>query len=835
MGSNSPFAALQLTSPLPSPSETAGRAVLVSDDQDQHADDDVSDNPGHSLTGRSEMEDHKSDTLSSISSRAQYASNQFPDKNDVRHSGCSWTVTRQDRSTIRNSLPPLIFDAPKRQHGDDSLYPLANIPTPKYLRRLSFDFHGTRGILEEFDLAEGVVCFSFTVVVNLNMSLCWRYRLTNVIQMARVSSLNSSNCSTSANHSPRKRPVSWFASEEDWDSVGRSSKRTETSKIVPLEPHASGTPVSAFYMCQKSDSNVDDCHDMACSSSSDDGSLAPLTQLQCQLTPGPPAMLSNLPPCSSPIPNKSMSFDLRPSTLDTNTIPPASTSFPPTGVIDNQGTEGSPNSALPSPSLSPVSSAIEANAWSINNNNASEQVDFSLLQITKLPSMSEDVNYTAPDSTTSTTATTATRSYLKRHPPPFSPQMFHTYTTLPQSLQNYLLMHLLRRSPLGALRLANSAIMQALRTDIVSRLPIDLAVRVLSFVDPAGLCRAVTVSKNWRRIIDGSSELWLAKIAQAGLRVTTEDVARFTELVKGKEGVSPYKEIFRWRYRLQYNWRNNRAHRTQLQGHGNAVVTCLQFDDDKIITGSDDHNINIYDIKTGELRRVLRGHEGGVWALQYVGNTLVTGATDRTIRVWDIETGRCRHIFRGHASTVRCLTIVMPVNTRAHQPHLRPLMEPQRPMLVSGSRDSTLRVWMLPTEDDNRSSRLSDPYSSQGSTADLFEEDWPEIKPYQESMYHLHTLTGHDASVRALAAHGNILASGSYDFTVRIWHLEGGYLRHELVGHESKVYSVVLDAKRNRCISGGMDATVRIWNMDDGSCERVLTGWLVVCESACDS
>lgn len=120
--------------------------------------------------------------------------------------------------------------------------------------------------------------------------------------------------------------------------------------------------------------------------------------------------------------------------------------------------------------------------------------------------------------------------------------------------------------------------------------------------------------------------------------------------------------------------------RSNSSGHGAHVVTCLQFDTDKIVSASDDvcpalplhpfplatadstsspvlqHSINIYDIKDGQLRCRLDGHEGGVWALQYKGDVLVSGSTDRTVRVWSIEKQEQTHVFHGHTSTVVSLS-----------------------------------------------------------------------------------------------------------------------------------------------------------------------------------
>jgi len=78
--------------------------------------------------------------------------------------------------------------------------------------------------------------------------------------------------------------------------------------------------------------------------------------------------------------------------------------------------------------------------------------------------------------------------------------------------------------------------------------------------------------------------------------------------------------------------------------------------------------------------------------------------------------------------------------------------------------------------------------------------------------------------VRALAARGRILVSGSYDCTVRIWDIITGHCKWVLVGHTQKVYSVVLDLGRQQACSGSMDGTVRVWNLQTGSCQHTLTG-----------
>lgn len=136
-----------------------------------------------------------------------------------------------------------------------------------------------------------------------------------------------------------------------------------------------------------------------------------------------------------------------------------------------------------------------------------------------------------------------------------------------------------------------------------------------------------------------------------------------------------------------------------------SIVTCLLFSRDRIISASDDHSIHVYSAVTGQRLMSLDGHEGGVWAIAVTRSSdsdfLVSGSTDRTVRIWDLTTGHCKYVFGGHTGTVRCLAIINPewevqgegdVSTREKCP--------KESMIVTGSRDHSLRIWVLPKPDD---------------------------------------------------------------------------------------------------------------------------------------
>ncbi|KAG8531013.1 uncharacterized protein KY384_004370 [Bacidia gigantensis] len=261
-----------------------------------------------------------------------------------------------------------------------------------------------------------------------------------------------------------------------------------------------------------------------------------------------------------------------------------------------------------------------------------------------------------------------------------------------------------------------------------------------------------------------------------------------------------WKSIYMRHHIIRKTWLQDEVapRHIAFRAHQRHVVTCLQFDSEKILTGSDDANINVYDTQTGALRAKLEGHEGGVWALQYEGNVLVSGSTDRSVRVWDIERGICTHTFQGHTSTVRCLQILLPPPDGRGMDG-RPVLLPKTPLVITGSRDSHLRVWKLPKPGDEHHHQAG-----------------PAQDESTECPFYVRTLTGHHHSVRAIAAYGDTLVSGSYDCSVRVWRISTGETMHRLQGHSQKVYSVVLDTKRNRCISGSMDNVVKVWSLETG-------------------
>ncbi|EXA30335.1 hypothetical protein FOVG_18262 [Fusarium oxysporum f. sp. pisi HDV247] len=90
----------------------------------------------------------------------------------------------------------------------------------------------------------------------------------------------------------------------------------------------------------------------------------------------------------------------------------------------------------------------------------------------------------------------------------------------------------------------------------------------------------------------------------------------------------------------------------------------------------------------------------------------------------------------------------------------------------------------------------------------------------------LQTLEGHTFSVSSVvfSNDGRLIASGSYDNTVKIWNVATGEEERTLKGHTGWVTSVVFSNDGKLIASGSYDETVKIWNVATGEEECVLKG-----------
>jgi ribosome biogenesis protein YTM1 len=185
-------------------------------------------------------------------------------------------------------------------------------------------------------------------------------------------------------------------------------------------------------------------------------------------------------------------------------------------------------------------------------------------------------------------------------------------------------------------------------------------------------------------------------------------------------------------------------------------------------------------------------------------NFIFTGSFDSIGRIWKGE-GLCTHVLEGHRDAITSAAFIMPADSSDNFVNL-----------ATASKDRTLRLWQF-----NPNEHMTD-----GKT----------VRPYK-------LLKGHTSSVQTVSAspRGNLICSGSWDCSIKIWEILGemdiesnaGSVKKRkledsteqiisqieasrtLEGHTECVSSVVWFEK-NTIYSASWDHSVRSWDVETG-------------------
>ncbi|XP_035697367.1 F-box/WD repeat-containing protein 7-like [Branchiostoma floridae] len=193
----------------------------------------------------------------------------------------------------------------------------------------------------------------------------------------------------------------------------------------------------------------------------------------------------------------------------------------------------------------------------------------------------------------------------------------------------------------------------------------------------------------------------------------------------------------------------------KLQGHMDSVQ-CLALDKRRLMTGSMDRTVRVWDIRSGRSIRKLYGHKGGIRSIHFNQTKICTGSWDMSIMVWDIVQFERLAVLTGHRGAVSCLQC-------------------NQHFLVSGSHDSTMMVWSL----------------------DSFE--W------------LNVIEGHTQAVTCLQLIGRCVVSGSMDMTLRLSDIHTSECLQQYHGHQAPV--LCLTVQKRLLLSGSADGQLHFWDL----------------------
>ncbi|GME76294.1 unnamed protein product [Ambrosiozyma monospora] len=175
-----------------------------------------------------------------------------------------------------------------------------------------------------------------------------------------------------------------------------------------------------------------------------------------------------------------------------------------------------------------------------------------------------------------------------------------------------------------------------------------------------------------------------------------------------------------------------------------------------------------------KLQKVLLGHTGTVTALTFdpLNKFFVSGSSDSTMKVWDLITGELKVTLTGHIMAVRGLVI-----------------SPRHPYMFSCSEDKCVKCWDL--------------------------EKNKVVRDYH----------GHLSSVYSIDIHPtlDLIVTGGRDSSVKVWDIRTKLPVYTLVGHKSTVNKVSCRSTNPQVISCSMDSTVKTWDLIAGKCDETLT------------
>lgn len=190
--------------------------------------------------------------------------------------------------------------------------------------------------------------------------------------------------------------------------------------------------------------------------------------------------------------------------------------------------------------------------------------------------------------------------------------------------------------------------------------------------------------------------------------------------------------------------------------------------------------------------RTLPGHDHSVSAVRFVpsgaagspasGNLLVSASRDKTLRIWDVSTGYCVKTLRGHTDWVR---------------DVAPSFDGR--WLLSAGNDQIARLW--------------DASSGEAKATFLGHEHVIECCTFAPAASYglLATLAGLKKPPPASSS-GEFLATGSRDKSIKIWDSRGTLIK-TLVGHDNWVRALVFHPGGKYLLSVGDDKTIRCWDL----------------------
>lgn len=220
---------------------------------------------------------------------------------------------------------------------------------------------------------------------------------------------------------------------------------------------------------------------------------------------------------------------------------------------------------------------------------------------------------------------------------------------------------------------------------------------------------------------------------------------------------------------LVYEWQSE-SYILKQQGHFDSLnALTYSPDGSRVVTAAEDGKIKVWDVISGFCLVTLEGHTSSVTAVQFAkrGQVLFSASLDGTVRAWDLIRYRNFRVFTAaERIQFNCLAV-----------------DPSGECVCAGSVDSfDIHVWSV-------------------QTAQL-----------------LDTLSGHEGPVSCLSfsQENSVLASASWDKTIRIWSIFGRSQQVEPIDVYSDVLALSTRPDGKQVAVSTLKGQISIFDIEDG-------------------
>ncbi len=267
-----------------------------------------------------------------------------------------------------------------------------------------------------------------------------------------------------------------------------------------------------------------------------------------------------------------------------------------------------------------------------------------------------------------------------------------------------------------------------------------------------------------------------------------------------------------------------------LAGHKAAVhALAFSLDGKRLVSGSHDNAVIVWDAETDAMIKTLRGHDGWVQACSLTadGRLSVSASHDGRVKFWDVQGYEEARVLRGHVLTGHLDAVL----AAAYAPDGR--------RVATASRDRTAKSWDADTGGELLEFREGHEFTT--ATATFFPDGKRLLTTAIDNTTRIWDVaTGSElADLRlqgtglrgaaAVSHDGRWIVTGSQRpqqgdaWTAKLWSAADGRLVHEWPGHKTEVSAVAFSPDDRLAFSGDRNGRGVLWNRETG--QQIATLW----------